>query len=128
MEAALPPASLGPTLEVKIPMRLPSAANLREHWRARHRRVKAQRATVAAFLGGRPRPSLPAVVTLTRVSPRPLDGDNLQGAFKGVRDQVAAWFGIDDASSWVTWAYAQRRGAVGEYGIELRFEPVGGRL
>ena len=36
------------------------------------------------------------VVTLTRVSPRALDSDNLAYAFKAVRDEVAAYFGVND--------------------------------
>ena len=53
---------------VSIPMPLPSAANLREHWRVRAKRIKTQRATVAMFLRG-PAPALPVVVTLTRIAP-----------------------------------------------------------
>ncbi|MDB5297798.1 MAG: Bcep22 hypothetical protein [Phycisphaerales bacterium] len=50
---------------------------------------------------------LPCVVTLTRIGPRELDGDNLQGAFKAVRDMVALELGVDDADPRVTWEYAQ---------------------
>ncbi len=38
-------------ITLTIPLRLPSAANLREHPMARHRRIKAQRQTVAWMLG-----------------------------------------------------------------------------
>ena len=41
-------------------------------------------------------PWLPCVVTLTRISARGLDDDNLQGAFKAVRDSVADALGVDD--------------------------------
>lgn len=109
-----------------LSLRLPSAANLREHWRVRHKRIKAQRQLVAAYLAGRPVPALPVVVTLERIAPRALDSDNLQGAFKGVRDEVARWLGVADNHPEVRWDYSQRRGGVGEYAVGVRVEAVGG--
>lgn len=109
-------------MTIRIPVKLPSASNLREHWARKHRRVKQQRGVVRAYLGGQPRPELPLVVTLTRIGPRRFDDDNLRGAFKGQRDEVAAWLGVDDADPRVTWAYAQRREGVREYAIEIRME------
>jgi hypothetical protein len=48
------------------------------------------------------------VVTLTRYSTHVLDTDNLQGAFKSIRDQVAAWLGCGDgADSPIRWRYRQ---------------------
>jgi hypothetical protein len=99
-------------------------ANLREHWRVRHKRVQAQRQLVALYIGGKPRPTLPVVVTLTRIAPRALDGDNLQSAFKAVRDQVATWLRVDDADPRVRWEYAQRRGGVGEYAVSIGVGPA----
>lgn len=107
-------------MNVEIPMVLPSVANQRLHWAAKARQVKQQRNAVAWVLGNRPRPPLPVVVTLTRVAPRTLDGDNLQGAFKGVRDQVAAWLGCDDADPRVTWAYAQTKGKPPRVVVSIR--------
>lgn len=113
------------TVTVEIPMALPSVANLREHWAAKARRVKAQRAAVMLAmkaqrvqwqLDGEPGPWWPlhggAVlrVTLTRVAPRALDDDNAVSAAKGVRDAVAAYFGVDDRDPRVTWRYAQSKG------------------
>ena len=106
-----------------IPMPLPSAANLREHHMVRARRVKKQRQTVAAYIGGRPKPALPVVVTLERVSARALDGDNLQSAFKAVRDEVAKWLGHADNVPGITWEYGQRRGGVGELAVVIRVGP-----
>ena len=106
-------------IHLTIPYRLPSAPNLREHWAVKARRVKQQRGVVTMFLGARPRPPLPTVVTLTRIAPRPLDGDNLAGAFKAMRDAVAEWLGVDDADPRVTWAYAQRREGVKRYAVEV---------
>ena len=105
-----------------LPLRLVSAPNVREHWATRARRVKAERGAVAWVLGNHPRPSLPVVVTLTRIAPRSLDDDNLRGAFKAPRDQVAKWLSVDDADPRVTWAYGQRRGRAKEYGVEIAFE------
>ena len=108
-----------------LPLRLPSAANLRENWRVRHRRVKAQRQLVAVYIGGKPAPALPVVVTLTRVAPRALDSDNLQSAFKGIRDEVAKWLGFPDNDPRIRWDYAQRKGGVGEYAVVVTVERTG---
>lgn len=105
---------------VSIPVPLPSVANMREHWAAKARRVKSQRHAVGWILGNRPRPALPVVVTLTRVAPRSLDGDNMQSACKGVRDEVAKWLGVDDADPRVTWSYAQVKGKPPRVEIAIR--------
>ncbi len=107
-------------LRKEIPMKLPSAGNLHEHWRKRHTRIKAQRFAVKLCLGksnGRLNEAFAALVrgevlavTFTRVSPRKLDSDNLAFAFKGMRDEVAAQLGVDDGSDSLTWLYAQESG------------------
>jgi len=118
-------------LSVAIPMQLPSAGNLHEHWRKRHARVKAQRAAVqfcirrlAGLLEAASRltQGQSLVVVLTRVSPRKLDSDNLAFAFKACRDQVAEELGIDDGSDSVGWLYRQESGTVG-IRIEIRTAP-----
>ena len=101
---------------------VPSVANLREHWSAKAKRAKRHRRRAwlelralghgCEFVG-------PLVVTLTRISPRALDGDNLQSAFKASRDGVADWLGTDDADSRVTWAYAQERAKTQAVRIEV---------
>lgn len=63
----------------------------------------------------------PMVVTFTRVSPRKLDDDNLAFAFKGIRDEVAAYFGMDDADPRIEWRYAQ---AKGKAAVRIDFEVV----
>lgn len=86
-------------------VRLPSAANLREHWAVRAKHAKAHR-----LLGRSMAVSnawLPCVVTLTRVAPRKLDGDNLQRAFKSIRDGIADKLGVDDRDARIEWRYAQ---------------------
>ncbi len=111
------------TVAVTIPLRLPSAANLREHWRVRATRVRTQRDAVTMYLGGRARPAFPVVVTLTRIAPRALDSDNLQSAMKGTRDSVASWLGTPDNDPRIRWEYAQRSGGVRVYAVEIRIAP-----
>lgn len=69
-----------------------------------------------AYLGGR------LAVTLTRVSPRKCDGDNLQGALKHVRDQVAQELGLDDGDARLTWLYQQEQRGRGHWGVRIRIE------
>jgi hypothetical protein len=52
-------------------------------------------------------------VLLVRLSAGTLDDDGLVGAMKGVRDEVAAWIGLDDADDHIGFRYLQepcRRG------------------
>jgi len=101
-----------------IPIKTGRGLNSREHWAQRSRRVKSEREAVGWMLPGKRYP-LPCVVTLTRIAPsKGLDGDNLQGSLKAIRDSVAAWLGVDDADSRVTWQYSQQRG---EYGVRIEF-------
>ena len=104
---------------VTVPIRLESVANKREHWARKARRVKSERDAVGWILGNHPRPALPGVVALTRVAPRELDGDNLQAAFKAVRDAVATFLGVADNHAGIRWEYAQRSGGVRVYAVEI---------
>jgi hypothetical protein len=100
------------SIGIELPIRIQSEQNLREHWATRARRAKRQRRMVADALlamGRHRAPPLPVVVTLTRLAPRKLDDDNAVGGHKHVRDQVAAWLGVDDADQRVEWRYAQER-------------------
>lgn len=87
----------------KIPLRLISAANAREHWAKKARRVKQERAA-AIIIQKHP---LPCTVTIVRHGKRRLDGDNLQSACKALRDGIADRLGVDDADPRVTWKYDQ---------------------
>ena len=86
------------------------------------------------------KPSLPCVVTMTRVSSGTLDDDNLRGALKPIRDQIAVELGLklqarrkskaapvaDDRDPRVTWIYGeQERPAAGEIqaGVRIEVEP-----
>lgn len=105
------------TFTVTLPLRLDSMLNLRLHHMSKHRKVKAQLEAVAWVVPlGLP---VPCTVILTRIAPRELDGDNLQGAFKAVRDSVAQRLGVDDKDGPVTWLYSQERGKPREYGVRI---------
>jgi hypothetical protein len=116
------------TVTVEFPLTLPSVANLREHWATKAKRVKAQRRVAFFAMNGRINPLAidqargRIAVTLTRVAPRKLDSDNLQSAFKAIRDEVAAYFGVDDADPRIEWRYAQARGKAAVR-IEFNVEP-----
>ncbi len=92
-----------------LPLRVVSEANRRDHWAAKAKRVKAQRQAVAyAWLAaGLPRGRKPASVLLTRMAPRRLDDDNLAGAFKAIRDEIALLCGVDDRDESVRWSPVQ---------------------
>jgi hypothetical protein len=100
-----------PILKMDLPIRTESTLNKREPWHALHRRKKAQLAALALALRPLGVPRLPVVVTLTRIGPRLLDGDNLQGALKTVRDGIATWLGHDDAHPEIDWRYRQEIGS-----------------
>ncbi len=110
-------------MKVTVPMQT-RGSNAREHHMQRHRRVKGERQAVAWLLNGHKPKAPPCTVTLTRLgpSPRGLDrDDNLPHSMKGVKDQVAQWLGIDDASPLVTWKYAQRREKAWAVEIEIQW-------
>jgi len=96
-------------VEVRIPLRTLNPLNIREHWRARSKRVKDERLITWDAMRSHAPPPLPVTVLLTRESVRAMDTDGLAASFKGVRDQVAVWLGLDDADPRVTWQYAQRK-------------------
>lgn len=110
-------------IEVRMNMKIVSVANMRLHWAAKAKLVKNQRTRTRMSLAAVAQSSgvevLPVTVVLTRIAPRKLDGDNLQSGFKAVRDGVADWLGVDDGSNMIDWQYVQRRGAAGEYAVEV---------
>ena len=88
-----------------------SAANLREHWRARSKRIKAERdgAFYAALQAGAPK-GFSGTITFTRYGWQEMDDDNLRSACKGVRDGIAKAIGVDDGSKTLKWQYEQVHG------------------
>lgn len=107
------------TFMIELPLRIESEANGREHWGAKAGRVKRQRDQMALMIPKHRLPGLPCTVTLTRIAPRHLDGDNLQSGFKAVRDGIADRLGIKDNDPRVTWLYAQRRGPPKQYACHI---------
>ena len=97
--------------------------NAREHWCARARRVRSERDITAWALRKATKPTPPLVVTLTRIAPsNGVDDDNLCGALKAVRDEVAAWLGVDDKRrDVVRYEYTQRRGP---WAVEIKWEAM----
>lgn len=108
---------MGEQIHVEIPIRTVSVMNTSEHHMARARRAKAHRQAAHWSLVTLKKPALPCMVTLTRIAPRPLDGDNLQSALKALRDGVADWLGVDDRDPRVTWNYGQRAGKPKTYSV-----------
>lgn len=100
-----------------IPIKTVPGLNAREHWRVRAKRVKAEREATAWHV---PPFNPPAIVRLIRISPGTLDDDNLQGALKAVRDEVAKLAGCDDkVGGPLQWVYAQERCRRGEFGVRV---------
>jgi len=107
------------TFSIELPIRIESEANGRGHWAAKAGRAKRQREQMQLLIPKHKLPGLPCAVTLTRIAPRRLDGDNLQSGFKAVRDGIADRMGIKDNDPRVTWAYDQRRGAPNQYACRI---------
>lgn len=106
-------------ITVIIPLRTAPGQNAREHHMVRAKRVKAERHAIAWAINSKPSPpdGMPVTVLLTRLAPgMGLDGDNLQGAMKAIRDQVAVWLRRDDNDPSINWQYAQRRDP---WGVEV---------
>lgn len=102
-----------------IPIKTVTGLNAREHWRKRAARVKAERAAVAAIV----RPFwTPCIVRLVRLSPSLCDDDNLQGACKAIRDEIARICGVDDGPQGpIQWVYAQEKCKRGTFGVRVEF-------
>jgi hypothetical protein len=100
---------------LEVPVATKSLSNQREHWAVRAKRTKLERRitrwTAMQYDMRALRVPLPATVTLVRRAPRALDDDNLRGALKAVRDEVAMLLGLsDDRDPRVRWDYGQEKG------------------
>lgn len=100
-----------------LPIKTVTGLNAREHWRVRAKRVKAERHTTASIV----QPFYtPCIVRLVRLSPALCDDDNLQGACKAIRDEIAKICGVDDGpTSPITWVYAQEKCKRGQFGVRV---------
>ena len=117
-------------MTIKIPVKLISEANAREHWAVKNKRKKQQQNIVLMFrqklLMERPEGE-PLTVHLTRIGPRCLDLDNLAGCFKAAQDAIALVLGVDDGDrKRVHWTYNWRKGKPKEFALEVAFEGPGG--
>lgn len=100
-------------------MKLGSGLNMREHWRKRAKRVKGERTVSKMAVMANGMPELPVEVTMTRLSSGRLDDDNLQGAFKAVRDGIADAYGIPDNDPRLVWLYGQEKCRRGDFGVRI---------
>lgn len=107
-----------------LPIKTVSENNSTEHWRKKHARHKIQKNYIRMqFLIERPQIMLPCTITLTRIAPRALDSDNLQGSLKWIRDSIADNIieglspGRADSDPRLTWIYAQKKGNIKEYAL-----------
>lgn len=114
-------AAMGREPGLFIPMRVVVFANHREHFHAQAARKARQRETVAlAFRWRVDNATIERLrIVLTYYGPRELDGDNLQNAFKAVRDELAKIVGVNDRSKWYLWEYQQTKTKRGHYGIRV---------
>jgi hypothetical protein len=129
---------------VEVPIRTYSPNGSHGHWRVAASRRQTERHTtwrawLARFLSapGVEQPTLPAVVTFTRLSAGELDDDNIRAALKGCRDSVALLLGLpithaakgskppqaDDRDPRVTWVYRQEKAKRGTYGVRITVTP-----
>ena len=102
-----------------LPIKTVTGLNAREHFRVRAKRVRAERAAVALIV----KPFwTPCIVRMVRLSPALCDDDNLQGAMKAVRDEIAKINGVDDGPTGpITWVYAQEKCKRGTFGVRVEF-------
>lgn len=96
--------------------------NAREHWRARHRRVQAERWAARMII--KPH-ATPCTVRMIRLSSVLCDDDNLQGACKAIRDEIAKLCGVDDGPNGpIKWEYAQEKCKRGQYGVRVEMSEI----
>lgn len=120
-------------MKINIPLKLVSNANSHSHWTKSHKRAKTQKALVTYYLKsfGTEKPThFPIYVTLTRFAPRPFDDDNLQSAFKYIRDAVSEYVtgctipGRADGDSRIKWNYCQEKTVDKHYFISIQIDQV----
>lgn len=105
-----------------IPIKTVSGLNAREHYRVRAKRVKAEREATALIV--KPFPT-PCIVRLVRLSPATVDDDNLPGACKAIRDEIAKLCGCGDSPrDPIQWVYAQEKCKRGTFGVRVEMLAV----
>jgi hypothetical protein len=112
----------GTTLEFTIPIRTGQGLNAREHWAVKADRVQRERHGVILLFPRRKRLKPPYDVHLVRISPSasPMDDDNVVGALKAIRDEVAAQLQVDDGDKKrIRFTYGDERGL---WGVRIKIE------
>jgi hypothetical protein len=106
--------------------------NAREHFAVKAKRVRHERAETRRCLNDRSHRcpfAPPLVVTLSRLSSAHMDSDNVVGALAAVRDEVAAWLGIDDRhDDLVEYRYRREKCPRGEAGVRIVISPHDGAV
>jgi len=128
VSALLPP---GAAMGTQLPLRLRNEKSSHAHWAKRRGRVQFERQYVYEHLTSLwedgPLLGLPLVVTITRIAPRALDGDNLQCACSATRDAISDWLAGqylkgNDRQDRLEWRYEQRYVCPQFYAVEIRVE------
>ena len=126
-------------IEIPVPIRLRSEANLKQNPYVANKRHKEHKMLVRTFLNVYYDNSvqLPCVITLTRCAPRKLDSDdNLPMAFKYVKDEISDYLlgnvyslkgkrlhGRNDDNEKITWKYSQEKTIKELPYIKIKIEP-----
>lgn len=76
-------------IEIVLPIKTVSELNCSEHWTVKYKRHKQQQFFTRLAMKKYLPIQLPCLIILTRLSPRHLDGDNLVGSFKYIRDEIS---------------------------------------
>lgn len=126
-------------IELYIELKTVSEANCSQHWLAKFRRHRSQQRIVQLGMQSHTgKIPLPCTVRLTRMAPGTLDTDNLQSAFKWIRDEVSEILipekkkcfvteegrmrilkGRADDDPRITWVYDQKRSKIYAVLIEI---------
>lgn len=96
-------------------------------WQAKRERQDTYLFVLSTGMLNRAKPKLPLKITMTRISPRRFDADNLgpQGAFKHIQDGIADALRVNDKDARITWVCAQERGKPKTYGVRILIEELG---
>lgn len=116
---------LSKKVEITIPhISVISEANTMDHWTKKRRRRIAQDSIIRLYWGSNKLYDKilcdrSYVIILSRICSRKLDSDNLQMAFKAIRDTIADILipgkkrGVADSNPGLTWIYDQIKGPKG---------------
>lgn len=116
-------------VDIFLPLKTVSEANLSEHWTKRSKRSKMQQNYVrASLMQESDLISLPCKVTLIRFGIKEMDYDNLVHSFKHVRDGIASYIhpglapGQADNDPNITWVYQQSKCKKDRCGVAIKID------